>query len=676
MKKILIVDDNPNLILYIKPILTKAGHEVLTESTGISAVNRLADYTPDIIFLDYFLPNINGDKLCRIIRKMEHLKKTYIVVMSAAAKELELDPVRIGANALIAKGIYKTTVEHIFSAIEDSEKPFNDRQAQGIIGIESVYTRQMTKELLEQNHHLQTILDSISEGIVEIYQEQIVYANPAAATILSKPYDQLLAAYPPTLFDKTEGSKVESIMRSRDSGNSAIINWKNQEHTENRILLIKKLPLQGDDDTMILLMADITEQIQAEKALQSYQNHLESLVEAGTADLKQAHEKLQQIQKMEAMGIIAGGVAHDLNNILTAIVGYPDILLLQIPTDSPLRKIILSIKESGKKAAVVVQDLLTMARRGVNTNEAVNLNNIIFEYLNCPEYEKLKSFHPALYLETNFEDNLLNILGSPVHLSKTVMNLISNAAEAMPDGGKVFISTENRYIDKETKTIRGKKEIEEGDYVILTVSDSGIGISLEDIEKIFDPFYTKKMMGRSGTGLGMTVVLGTVEDHKGYVDVQSTLGQGTTFTLYFPVTRQELLKKRTQVPIEEYKGNGESILIVDDVEKQRQMVSMILTMLGYSVSTVSCGEEAVEYVKNNQVDIVILDMVMDPGINGLETFKRIHEFRPDQKAIIASGYSEVEQVAECLRLGAGQYIKKPYTLENIGIALRQELEKK
>jgi signal transduction histidine kinase/DNA-binding response OmpR family regulator len=675
MKKILIVDDNPNLILYIKPILTKAGHEVLTESTGISAVNRLADYTPDIIFLDYFLPNINGDKLCRIIRKMEHLKKTYIVVMSAAAKELELDPVKIGANALIAKGIYKTTAEHIFSAIEDSEKPFNDRQTQGIIGIESVYMRQMTKELLEQNNHLQTILDSISEGIVEIYQEQIVYANPAAATILSKPYDQLLAAYPPTLFDEAEGSKVESIMRSRDSGNSAIINWKNQDYTENRILLIKKLPLQGDYDTMILLMADITEQIQAEKALQSYQNHLESLVEAGTADLKQAHEKLQQIQKMEAMGIIAGGVAHDLNNILTAIVGYPDILLLQIPTDSPLRKIILSIKESGKKAAVVVQDLLTMARRGVKTNEAVNLNNIIFEYLNCPEYEKLKSFHPALYLETNFDDNLLNILGSPVHLSKTVMNLISNAAEAMPDGGKVFISTENRYIDKETKTIRGKKEIGEGDYVILTVSDSGIGISSEDIEKIFDPFYTKKMMGRSGTGLGMTVVLGTVEDHRGYVDVQSILGQGTTFTLYFPVTRQEFLKKRTQVPIEEYKGNGESILVVDDVEKQRQMVSMILTTLGYSVSTVSSGEEAIEYMRNNQVDLIILDMVMDPGINGLETFKHIHEFRPDQKAIIASGYSEAEQVSECMRLGVGQYIKKPYTLEKIGIALRQELDK-
>ncbi|MCX5813316.1 MAG: response regulator [Proteobacteria bacterium] len=674
MKKILIVDDNPHLITYMGKKLSEAGHEVVTESTGMSAVNRLADYAPDIIFLDYFLPNINGDKLCQIFRKMEHLKNTYIVIMSAAAKELELNPTKIGANASIAKGIFKETAEHFFSAIADAEKPFNDKQEHEIIGIESVYPRQMTIELLRKNHHLQTILDSISEGIVEIYRGQIVYANPAAVTILEKQQDILLATYPSALFDEPERSKVESVMGS-NCDSCITIKRKGSLQTEDKILSIKKLPIQDDNNTIIFLIADITEQTRADEAIRVYQNHLEALVEERTNDLKRANEKLQQIQKMEAIGIIAGGVAHDLNNILTGIVGYPDILLLKLPEDSPLRKIVLSIKESGKKAAAVVQDLLTMARRGVTINDIVNLNTIISDYLSSPEYEKLTFFHPTVYLETNLDGNPLNISGSPIHLSKTIMNLVSNAAEAMPNGGKILISTENIYMEKGIKTTTGNKEVAEGDYVLLTVSDTGVGISQEDIEKIFNPFYTKKMMGRSGTGLGMTVVWGTVEDHKGYIDVKSTIGQGTIFFLYFHATRQEQIKKRAQISIEEYKGKGESILVVDDVEKQRQMVSMILTTLGYSVSTVSSGEEAVEYTKNNQIDLIILDMVMDPGIDGLETFKQIHEFRPDQKAIIASGYSEEEHVAKSLNLGIGQYIKKPYTLENIGIAVRQELDK-
>jgi len=228
--------------------------------------------------------------------------------------------------------------------------------------------------------------------------------------------------------------------------------------------------------------------------------------------------RLQRAQKMEAIGALAGGVAHDLNNILSGIVSYPDLLLMDLPSDSPLRKPILTMQQSGKKAAVIVQDLLTLARRGVSTTEVVNLNDIILEYLQSPEHEKLNFHHTEIQVETDLELRLLNILGSPVHLSKTVMNLVSNAVEAMPDGGQVHISTENRYVDR---LIKGHDEIKEGDYAVLKISDTGIGINSVDIEKIFEPFYTKKVMGRSGTGLGMAVVWGTVKDHKGYITIDS-----------------------------------------------------------------------------------------------------------------------------------------------------------
>ena len=673
VKKILIIDDNHHLISYLEKKLSEAGHEVVTEANGMAAVHRLADYNPDIIFIDYFLPTLNGDKLCRIIRKMDQLKNTYLVVMSAAAKELQLEPSKMFANALIAKGTFKETADHFFSAIADAENSCSEKQEHGIIGIESVQPRRMTVELLEKYCHLQTMLDSISEGIVEIYRGQIVYANPAAVTILGKTQDQLLAAYPPDLFDESERSKVKSLMGS-EYNSSTIIDWKGPIQPERKILSLKKLPLQGDPDTIILLLTDITEQVRTEEALQDYQNHLEVLVEERTADLKQAHEKLQQVQKMEAIGILVSEIAHDLNNILTGIVAYPDLLLLEIPVDSPLRKIVLSLQESGKKAAAVVQDLLTMARRGVATHEVVNLNSIVSEYLNSPEFEKLKSFHSKVDLKTDFEEDLLNILGSPVHLSKTVMNLVSNAAESMPNGGNILISTESRYVDRAIKTISGEEEVREGDYVMLRISDDGVGISSKDMERIFDPFYTKKMMGRSGTGLGMTVVWGTVKDHQGYIEVQSVVGKGTAFILYFPVTRQELIKKRSLIPIEEYKGKGESILIVDDVKEQRELAITMLSRLGYQVAAVSSGEEAIVYIKNNKADLVVLDMIMDPGIDGLETYKRILEISPKQKAVIVSGFSETERVRQAQELGAGAYIRKPYVLEKMGLAIRKELD--
>lgn len=387
---------------------------------------------------------------------------------------------------------------------------------------------------------------------------------------------------------------------------------------------------------------------------------------------EQLEARLQRAQKMEAIGTLAGGVAHDLNNILSGIVSYPDLLLMQLPENSPLRKPIATIQGSGIKAAAIVQDLLTLARRGVAITEVVKLNDIIDEYQISPESGKLKSYHPFVEIETSLEPDLLNILGSPVHLSKTVMNLVSNAAEAMPDGGKIFISTANRYIDQ---PIRGYDDVQEGDYVVLTVSDNGIGISSDDINRIFEPFYTKKTMGRSGTGLGMAVVWGTVKDHKGYIEAQGNQGQGTTFTLYFPVTRKELAKDKISLSIDEFKGNGQSVLVVDDVKEQREIASSILSELGYSVTTVSSGEAAVDYMKENTADLVVLDMIMEPGIDGFETYKKITALRPEQKTIIASGFSETDRVRKAQKLGAGKYVKKPYTVEKIGLAVKKELKK-
>ncbi len=396
------------------------------------------------------------------------------------------------------------------------------------------------------------------------------------------------------------------------------------------------------------------------------------ITERKLADLekKDLQAQLQRAQKMEAIGTLAGGVAHDLNNILSGIVSYPELLLMDLEKDSPLVKPILTIQKSGEKAAAIVQDLLTLARRGVAATEVVNLNSIVSEYLLSPEHEKLLMDHPDIKVERQLEANLLNILGSPVHLSKTIMNLVSNAAEAMLEGGKIIVRTENRHEDKHKSAF---DDISKGDYVTLTVEDTGIGIPKEDIERIFEPFYTKKAMGRSGTGLGMAVVWGTVKDHRGYIDIKSEEGKGSAITLYFPVTRKELVKDTDLASIEEIRGHGESILVVDDVKEQRQIASRMLEKLGYNVATAESGEKAVDYLQSHSADLMILDMIMDPGIDGLETYKQIAAINPGQKTIIASGYSESERVREAQRMGAGAYIKKPYLLEKLGRAVKTEL---
>lgn len=381
--------------------------------------------------------------------------------------------------------------------------------------------------------------------------------------------------------------------------------------------------------------------------------------------------KLHHSQKMEAIGTLASGVAHDLNNVLTAQIGYPELMMMDLPDDSPLIKPLLSIQESGHKAACIVQDLLTMARRGVVVNDIIEINQIVKDYIKSPEYEKMKSFNHGVFISTDLDTKLSNIIGSTVHISNIIMNLTNNAAEAMPDGGKITISTQNKYIET---PVKGYENFTKGDYAVLTVEDTGTGIALEDIEKIFEPFYTKKKMGRSGTGLGMAVVWGTMQDHKGHIDVQSRENFGTTFTLYFPVTAKEKKEKRKTIPRDEYMGNKELVLIVDDEKRQRELATDILSKLNYSVTSVESGEKAVEYMHNNSPDLVILDMIMQPGIDGCETYKQIVNIHPGQNSIITSGFSESDRVREMQELGAGEYIKKPYTFEKIGLAVKKSLE--
>ncbi|SDU52999.1 hybrid sensor histidine kinase/response regulator [Desulfobacula phenolica] len=381
-------------------------------------------------------------------------------------------------------------------------------------------------------------------------------------------------------------------------------------------------------------------------------------------------KKLKRSEKIKLISTVAGGVAHDLNNILSGLVSYPELLLIKLPPDSPFKEYISLIHDAGLKAADIVHDLLTLTRRGIPNQIIINLNKVICEYVKGSAHKRLEKNHPQIEFKINSAEDLLNISGSPSHILKVIMNLVINAAEAIKGKGTVTIETFNRYIDMNSNKY---DTLLEGDYVVLRIMDDGDGIPKKDLNRIFEPFYTKKQMGRSGSGLGLFVVWNCVKDHMGYIEVNSKKNEFTVFELYFPATRKKADSDPNDFFIDNFKGSGQTVLVVDDSYEQRKITLDLLEMLGYTPSAVSSGKAAVAVLEKHPFDLILLDMEMAPGIDGLETYKRILKINPIQKAIIATGLSKNEKIKKTLMLGAGHYIKKPYTIEKLACTLKNEL---
>lgn len=506
----------------------------------------------------------------------------------------------------------------------------------------------------EDKYHV--ITEFATDGILVIQDGKTVFWNPACGimtgrSLTDKAVDDLIKGVIPE-DRKILLQYIKELPLSVDFPGSLNIRIIRADH-EKRIVEIRARSIRyKNKPATMVVMRDITERLREQEAR------------------RDAEEKLTRLKKMESLGLLAGGVAHDLNNVLAGIVSYPDIILPNLPKDSKLRKPIETMQESGLRAAAIVQDLLTVARGVAIPKEPFNLNEIIRAYLKSPEYKKLLQYHPTVTVKNELDPALLNTKGSPDHIRKVIMNLVSNASEAIEGSGNVVISTTNRYIDK---PLKGYDDVNTGEYAVLAIADNGPGISAADLDRIFEPFYTKKVMGRSGTGLGLTVVWNVVQDHEGYINV-ITNRDGAKFELYFPITREALTDKQS-VPLANLYGHGEMILVIDDVESQREISCYMLEILQYKAKAVSSGEEAVEYLKKHRADLLLLDMIMDPGINGRETYERIRKIHPQQKAVICSGFAETEQVKETQRLGAGRYIKKPLILEELGMAIKEELRK-
>ena len=371
---------------------------------------------------------------------------------------------------------------------------------------------------------------------------------------------------------------------------------------------------------------------------------------------------------MEAIAILASGVAHEFNNALMGIMGNLELFKMDLPADERADKYFEAMQDSGHRMSRLTDQLLAYAQGGKYQPRDLKLDDfIVVETLPILQHD----ITPTVRVETHFPKDVSYIKADYTQMQMVLSAILTNSNEAIEDEGVIKISAGNENIDEDfAKQYPGLKP---GPYVFLVIEDDGKGMDEETRSRIFEPFFTTKFQGR---GMGMAAVYGIIKSHDGAITVESEPGKGTVIHIYLPAISAESREKEEKAvkepKVELAMGEG-TILVIEDEERQRVVACGILTRLGYLAEAVSSGEEAIKYMKENTVDLIVLDMVMPKGINGHETYQQIIKIRPGQKAVIASGYAKTKEVDIAQELGAGKYIKKPYTLEKIGVAVKKEI---
>ena len=381
--------------------------------------------------------------------------------------------------------------------------------------------------------------------------------------------------------------------------------------------------------------------------------------------LAMTEAQLRQAQKMEAVGTLAGGIAHDFNNILMGIQGHISLMLYQIDAAHPFHMRLKNVEKLVESGSKLTSQLLGYARKGRYEVRPIDLNGIATETATT-----FKRVRKDIIFVFDLGEDLSSVEADTGQIEQILMNLFVNAADAMPDGGKIIVRTENMAIH----TMTGLPfSLKPGKYVLLTVTDMGTGMDDATRERIFEPFFTTKEMGR-GTGLGLASVYGIVKGHDGYIHVKSKLNEGSTFYIYFPVSQQPAVTE-SKIAAENVVRGLETVLFVDDEDEIIKVSKALLEVMGYRVFTARNGQEALKIYQDQKedIDIVLLDMIM-PGMNGTHVYEQLKIINPDVKVLLLSGYSRDREATARLANRCNGFIQKPFKMQDLSRSIRKALE--
>lgn len=627
---ILLVDDEPRFVDSLHSILQHFNYNCTKAATGTEAIEHLKTNQFDLALLDVGLPDICGCSIVEFI-KTSNIPTAAVMLTGISTVETAVKAMKLGAYDFL-------------------RKPINHEILLSTIG-KALRHKTLENELQVSEQRFETLSEAAWEGIVIHEDLRIIEANNQFLQMFGYSRTELQGLFLHEIFAPSSLETANQFLDQKLTGHCEVIGMRkdgSEFFTE-----IKARPIQYlKKPRQVCVIRDISERVRAME------------------DKLTLQKKLAKANKLSALGLMAGSVAHDLNNILSGIVSYPDLLLLQMKESDKYYEQIKKIQAAGKRAAAVVSDLVTIARGGASTKIVENINDIVLSHLSSIEHlERLANF-PQAVIQTKLHKNLYNSCCSEQHLHKILLNLIGNSLEVIGEKGIIHISTDNCAFSHPLAVEEPKAQA--SDYIKLTISDNGPGIKQEDIDYIFDPFYSTKVMGKSGTGLGLSIVWNIVQDHNGWIEIKDNK-PGAIFEIYLPASHDAVCPMQDIPTADSLRGNGETILLIDDQLEQNEIIGKALQKMGYVAYSVTSGEEGLAFLQSQSVDLVLLDMMMGDGLNGRETYEKMLGIHPRQKAIVITGYAKSEEITKAKMLGVSQFIEKPVTISKIGMAIKQSL---
>lgn len=627
--KILIVDDDGAFRTSLQKVLQLQDYSVDTAADGRQAFARITSGEYAAILLDLHLPDLEGIEIAEFIIANDP-NCIVIILTGQASVDTAIRALQIGCHDYLVKPCSSDQIVRIIERV--------------------IETRKLKRNLVTTISKYQHLAEATWESIAVLSENRILEVNSQfCKTFMTEEagcHNRPIEDFLPTvnMYDWQHGA---------DESGSRGIETEGLRSDGQTFPVEVRGKYMGEQNPPLLLFAvrDLSERYQ------------------GVKDRAKLEERLRYAMRMESIGLMAGKVAHDLNNILSAVVTFPELLMLDVPANGKLRNDLQRIKTAGQQAADVVADLLTVARGSTTQQKVLNLNTLLTDYLESLDFLNLNKQAKEISITSYLAPELATTSISASHVLNCISNLVKNGIEAIDGPGAIHLATNNRIL---ANTHRGYEEIPAGEYAVLTVKDSGQGISADHLPRIFDPFYSKKEMGKSGTGLGLTVIMHTMRDHNGFIDVTSS-ARGTAFELYFPIDHQRVSKKPQINSLDRLLGNGERLLIIDDEEAQRLLATSVLRRLGYVAQSVATGEQAIALLKNSTFDLLVLDLILEPGLSGYDTYRKILQFVPDQKAIVTSGYHTHPDLQKFSTLGVSRYLGKPLSVASLAQAVQEML---
>lgn len=642
--KVLIVDDEPRMCDSLEVLLNDQGYETKTGHSGKEAVECLSRDSFDLVLLDIVMPDMTGHQIMDYINSQN--QETLVILMTGhASVDSAVQSLRKGAYDYLTKPFdFDQLLKRVGNAIDQSRLKKENELVSGKL------------ELTEKRY--QYLVNASPDIIYTLNSGGIfTFISGAIEPLLGFKSNELIGKHYSAVVYDDDVAGAKYHFDERRTGQRAT------RGVELRLKRLHSLNRRNGYLTVEL------------KAMGIYDRPIEQQdkefrgtygVARDITDRKRLEAQLLQAQKMKAIGTLAGGIAHDFNNLLMGIEGHTSLMFLDIDADHPHCEHVSGIEDMVKRGAHLTKQLLGFARGGKYEVKPTDLNDLVEK-----SAEMFGRTKKEIRIHTKCEKDVWTVSVDRAQIEQVLLNLYVNAWQAMPGGGDIYIRADNFILDENSARTFGARP---GNYVRLSVTDTGVGIDEEVQQRIFEPFFTTREIGR-GTGLGLASAYGIIKNHGGIINVYSVKGQGTTFTIYLPSAKGLISEQNPEEREKEIQKGHETLLLVDDEAIIIGVGRDMLTALGYEVMLARSGQEAIEIYKKNKdkIALIILDMIM-PDMNGGDAYDTLQEINPNIMVLLSSGYSIDGQASEILERGCNGFIQKPFSMSQLSEAIRKILD--